>query len=577
VTIGISNTRFTEMLTGPLKPGDELITRRADTCRRQEVTRSPATARPAAVIEARGLTKATATATSSPPCCTAWTCACRAASFVALMGPSGSGKSTLMNLLGLLDRADAGTLCAGRARRGGAQRQPAGRGAQPQHRLCLPELQPAQAHERAGKRGLAAAVRRHLAAATARERAQALLQQVGLGELGHRMPNQLSGGQQQRVAIARALVNQPPLLLADEPTGNLDTRTTEEVLDLLGALNREQGLTIVVVTHEADVAAHGKRLVRLKDGVMVYDGAAQRAARMNFAQLLIEAFRSLAANRLRTALTMLGIIIGIASVVLMLAVGDAVRLFIDKELSVLGSNQLIVRPGQPTEGGVRRRAGRGADADHRRRGRAEHAAHRGRRRAGAAGLLPDRLRRRQQQQHPAGHDAGDLCRAQLGDGPRRADQRHDVRSANRVIVIGQRMAAAALLQARPDRPGAAHRRPALHRDRRAGRHRAHAGRHRPGRHADRPHHRGTGAHAAAGAGALHQRCAPRTSIAWPMPNDISRTAARPPPHHRRQGRRLPGRQPGQHRRNRRQPSAPGCRWAWAWSARSRCWWAASAS
>ena len=100
-----------------------------------------------------------------------------------------------------------------------------------------------------------------------------LLQQVGLGELGHRMPNQLSGGQQQRVAIARALVNQPPLLLADEPTGNLDTRTTEEVLDLLGALNREQGLTIVVVTHEADVAARGKRLVRLKDGVVVYDGA----------------------------------------------------------------------------------------------------------------------------------------------------------------------------------------------------------------------------------------------------------------------------------------------------------------
>jgi putative ABC transport system ATP-binding protein len=87
------------------------------------------------------------------------------------------------------------------------------------------------------------------------------------------MPNQLSGGQQQRVAIARALVNRPPLLLADEPTGNLDTQTTEEVLDLLGALNREQGLTIVVVTHEADVAARGQRLVRLKDGRVVYDGA----------------------------------------------------------------------------------------------------------------------------------------------------------------------------------------------------------------------------------------------------------------------------------------------------------------
>jgi putative ABC transport system ATP-binding protein len=170
---------------------------------------------------------------------------------VALMGPSGSGKSTLMNLLGLLDRADAGRYALDGARRHRAHGQPAGRGAQPQHRLRVPELQPAQAHERAGERGAAAAVRRGCRGATARQRAQALLAQVGLGELGHRMPNQLSGGQQQRVAIARALVNRPPLLLADEPTGNLDTQTTDEVLDLLGALNREQGLTIVVVTHEA--------------------------------------------------------------------------------------------------------------------------------------------------------------------------------------------------------------------------------------------------------------------------------------------------------------------------------------
>jgi putative ABC transport system ATP-binding protein len=86
------------------------------------------------------------------------------------------------------------------------------------------------------------------------------------------MPNQLSGGQQQRVAIARALVNRPPLLLADEPTGNLDTATAEEVLQVIDSLNRDQGLTVVLVTHETDVAQHARRLVKLKDGRIVFDG-----------------------------------------------------------------------------------------------------------------------------------------------------------------------------------------------------------------------------------------------------------------------------------------------------------------
>ena len=194
--------------------------------------------------------------------------------YVALMGPSGSGKSTLMNLLGLLDRADGGhyrldgqdVTGLSAAQHAEVRNRTIGFVFQSFNLLkrmnvlenvALPLLYAGQSR------------------AAARKRAQEVLDQVGLATLGHRMPNQLSGGQQQRVAIARSLVNRPPLLLADEPTGNLDTKTTNEVLEVIGQLNREQGLTIVIVTHEADVARHAKRLVKLKDGVVVYDGAPQ--------------------------------------------------------------------------------------------------------------------------------------------------------------------------------------------------------------------------------------------------------------------------------------------------------------
>jgi putative ABC transport system ATP-binding protein len=224
-----------------------------------------------AVIDARGLDKSYRNGDLVTPVLHGVDLCVQRGDFVALMGPSGSGKSTLMNLLGLLDRADAGRYALDGA---DVIALSASQLAEARNRSIgfvfqsFNLLKRMNVLENVALPLLYAGLSRR----DSRQRALAVLEQVGLGELGHRMPNQLSGGQQQRVAIARALVNRPPLLLADEPTGNLDTRTADEVLDVLVALNREQGLTIVVVTHESDVAARGKRLVRLKDGVVVYDG-----------------------------------------------------------------------------------------------------------------------------------------------------------------------------------------------------------------------------------------------------------------------------------------------------------------
>uniref|UniRef100_UPI00406CB200 ABC transporter ATP-binding protein n=1 Tax=Rhodoferax sp. GW822-FHT02A01 TaxID=3141537 RepID=UPI00406CB200 len=196
--------------------------------------------------------------------------------FVAIMGASGSGKSTLMNILGCLDLPTSGTYhLAGEAVQDMGQDQLASIrnrriGFVFQQFNLLPRTSALENVE-------LPMVYSGIKAAARRERAQAALQRVGLGERMHHTPAELSGGQQQRVAIARALVNQPQLILADEPTGALDSQTSEDIMRLLTALN-QQGMTVVLVTHEADIAAWARRKLVFKDGQVVQDVVQEAAA-----------------------------------------------------------------------------------------------------------------------------------------------------------------------------------------------------------------------------------------------------------------------------------------------------------
>ncbi|OGS27924.1 MAG: MacB family efflux pump subunit [Elusimicrobia bacterium RIFOXYB2_FULL_48_7] len=286
--------------------------------------------------------------------------------FVAIMGASGSGKSTLLHILGLLDKPTGGSYVLGGK-----------------------EISKLQDDELAAIRnkflGFVFQSFNLLARVSAKENVELpivysdtktnflnsenLLQKVGLGDRIHHKPNELSGGQQQRVAIARSLINNPLLILADEPTGNLDTKAAAEIIGLLKELNNS-GITIVMVTHEPDLAEAANRIIKLQDGNIISDETkkpmaketgetAQSAQSARSASMAIhvhkainymrvkdyfyQAARALFTNKTRSALSILGVLIGVTCLITMMALGRGAQDSVKKQISNLGSNILMVR------------------------------------------------------------------------------------------------------------------------------------------------------------------------------------------------------------------------------------------
>jgi putative ABC transport system ATP-binding protein len=196
----------------------------------------------------------------------------RRGEFIAVMGPSGSGKSTMMNIIGCLDRLSSGTYIldgidvSTMSKNELADTRNQKIGFVFQAFNLIPRTTAIANVELPMVYAGVPPSERHV-------RARQALESVGLGDKSHSFPNQLSGGQQQRVALARAIASNPALILADEPTGALDSKTAEEIMRIFQELNRERGITIVLVTHEADIALHAKRIVRFKDGLIQEDRA----------------------------------------------------------------------------------------------------------------------------------------------------------------------------------------------------------------------------------------------------------------------------------------------------------------
>ena len=291
----------------------------------------------------------------------------RAGELVAIVGQSGSGKSTLMNILGCLDRPSAGSYQVNGRETGQmapdelAQLRREHFGFIFQRYHLLNDLAAIGNVE-------VPAIYAGMTAAERHERARQLLTRLGLGERMHHRPGELSGGQQQRVSIARALMNGGDVILADEPTGALDTHSGKEVMNILLELHAE-GHTVVLVTHDMAVAEHAQRIIEISDGRIVADrltvsgapagtaperpqlqrpagsGGGLQAWRDRFTEAFRMALRAMNAHRMRTFLTMLGIIIGIASVVSVVALGTGARQAILSNISSLGTNTIEVYPG----------------------------------------------------------------------------------------------------------------------------------------------------------------------------------------------------------------------------------------
>ncbi|AMP03801.1 MacB family efflux pump subunit [Collimonas pratensis] len=295
-----------------------------------------------------------------------------AGEMVALVGPSGSGKSTLMNILGCLDRPSSGSYHVAGQATGDmppdalAQLRREHFGFIFQRYHLLPDLDAASNVE-------IPAIYAGKPAAARKQRAHELLARLGLANRTHHRPSQLSGGQQQRVSIARSLMNGGQVILADEPTGALDSHSGQEVIKILQELHAE-GHTVIIVTHDMHVAEYAQRIIEISDGEIIADRPSKSGGSSTAAQpaaagaqrpqidlqqesswratgaSLIEACRmallAMRSHRLRSFLTMLGIIIGIASVVSVVALGEGSRQQILKDISFLGTNNITIYPGK---------------------------------------------------------------------------------------------------------------------------------------------------------------------------------------------------------------------------------------
>lgn len=279
--------------------------------------------------------------------------------FVAIIGQSGSGKSTLMNLLGCLDSSSSGLYSV------------MGRNVatlDPDEMAALRRTTFGFVFQRYNLLGSASAEENveipalysGEAKSARMEKARRLLSDLGLGDRFDHRPAQLSGGQQQRVAVARALMNDPPVILADEPTGALDSHSGQEVMTLLSELHKS-GRTILLITHDTQVAAHADRVIHIRDGKISEDSApisknqprpaysikvaGKAGVFADIGEAVKTALRALRVNLFRTALTLLGIIIGVAAVVTMLAVGEGSRQQVLDQIKSMGTNLLSIRPG----------------------------------------------------------------------------------------------------------------------------------------------------------------------------------------------------------------------------------------